>query len=67
MTKKKVLGWLVVIFLVFWVVTNPAGSADAVRGVGEALVTFFHSVAEFFGQPVQQRHHLTAGRSERAA
>jgi hypothetical protein len=50
MTKKKVLGWLVVIFLVFWLVTNPAGSADAVRGVGNALITFFHSVAEFFGR-----------------
>ena len=50
MTKKKVLGWLLVIFLVFWVVTNPAGSADAVRNVGEAVVTFFRSVAEFFGQ-----------------
>lgn len=50
MTKKKVLGWLVVIFLVFWLVTNPAGSADAVRGVGEALITFFQSVAEFFGR-----------------
>ena len=50
MTKKKVLGWLVVIFLVFWLVTSPAGSADAVRGVGEALITFFRSVAEFFSQ-----------------
>jgi len=50
MTKKKVLGWLVVIFLVFWLVTNPAGSADAVRNVGEALITFFQSVAEFFGR-----------------
>ena len=50
MTKKKVLGWLVVIFLIFWLVTNPSGSADAVRAVGAALVTFFHSVAEFFGQ-----------------
>ena len=50
MTKKKVIGWLVVIFLVFWVVTNPAGSADAVRGVGDALLTFFRSVGEFFGR-----------------
>ena len=50
MTKKKGLGWLVVIFLIFWLVTNPSGSADAVRGVGAALVTFFHSVAEFFGR-----------------
>lgn len=50
MTKKRVLGWLVVIFLVFWLVTNPAGSADAVRGVGDALITFFRSVAEFFGR-----------------
>jgi hypothetical protein len=50
MTKKKVLGWVVVIFLVFWLVTNPSGSADAVRGVGTALITFFHSVGEFFGR-----------------
>jgi hypothetical protein len=50
MTKKRVLGWVVVIFLIFWLVTNPAGSADAVRGVGDALITFFRSVAEFFGR-----------------
>jgi hypothetical protein len=49
MTKKKVLGWVAVIFLVFWLVTNPAGTANAVRGVGGALVTFFQSVAAFFG------------------
>jgi hypothetical protein len=50
MTKRKVIGWLVVIFLVFWLVTNPAGSADAVRDVGEALLSFFRSVGEFFGR-----------------
>ena len=50
MTKKKVLGWILVIFLVFWLVTNPAGSADAVRGVGDALLTFFRSVGDFLGR-----------------
>jgi hypothetical protein len=50
MTKRRVIGWIVVIFLIFWLVTNPAGSADAVRGVGDALITFFRSAGEFFGR-----------------
>ena len=50
MTKRRVIGWIVVIFLIFWLVTNPAGSADAVRNVGDALITFFRSAGEFFGR-----------------
>jgi hypothetical protein len=51
MSWKKVLGWLVVIFLVWFLITNPTGAAAAVtnllnalRGIGNSLATFFTSL-----------------------
>jgi len=51
MSWKKVLGWLVVIFLVWFLITNPTGAAAAVtnllnalRGIGNLLATFFTSL-----------------------
>lgn len=49
--SKKVLKWLAVAFLVFYLFTNPSGSADAVTGLidllqqgAEAVVTFFSEI-----------------------
>jgi putative solute:sodium symporter small subunit len=51
MSWKKVLGWLVVIFLIWFLITNPTGAAAAVnnllnalRSVGNSLATFFTSL-----------------------
>jgi len=51
MNWKKVLGWLVVIFLLWFLVTKPAAAAGAVtnllnalKGVGNSLATFFSSL-----------------------
>ena len=51
MNWKKVLGWLVVIFLLWFLVTKPAAAAGAVtnllnalKGVGNSLATFFTSL-----------------------
>jgi len=51
MQWKKILGWATVIFLVWYLVTNPTGAANAVQGLlgilksaGTSLATFFNSL-----------------------
>jgi len=51
MNWKKALGWIVVIFLAWFLITNPTGAAAAVtnllnalKGVGNSLATFFTSL-----------------------
>ena len=51
MSWKKVLGWLVVIFLIWFIITSPTAAAAAVnnllnalRAVGNSLATFFTSL-----------------------
>jgi hypothetical protein len=51
MNVKKVITWAVVIFLAWFLITNPAGAAAAVtnllnalKGVGNSLATFFTSL-----------------------
>ncbi len=47
MNWRKILGWLVVIFLVWFLVTNPAGAAAAVNNVLDALKNVGSSLATF--------------------
>jgi hypothetical protein len=51
MNVKKVLGWAVVIFLAWFLITNPTGAAhwmtnllNALKGIGNSLATFFSSL-----------------------
>lgn len=51
MNMKKVLGWAAVIFIVFYLVTDPTGAAHAVTNLlgllktaGSSLATFFNSL-----------------------
>ena len=51
MNVKKVITWAVIIFLVWFLITNPQGAAAAVtnllnalKGVGNSLATFFTSL-----------------------
>lgn len=51
MTVKKVVGWLIVIFIAWFLITNPQGAASAatsllngLKGVGASLTTFFTSL-----------------------
>lgn len=50
---KKVVTWLVIAFVAFYLITNPEEAAGAVRGAGgligdgfEALIRFFTTVFE---------------------
>ncbi len=48
MNWKKVLGWLVVIFLIWFLITNPTGAAAAVTNLLNALKSVGNSLATFF-------------------
>lgn len=44
---KKLLGVVVIAFAVFYLLTQPAAAADAVRGAGGVLQDAFHAVVTF--------------------
>lgn len=51
MNVKKIATWAIVIFLAFYLVTNPTGAAHAItnllnllRNAGNSLATFFNSL-----------------------
>lgn len=47
MTLKQVVGWLVVIFLLFYIVTQPTQAAAATRNLWELFVNIYHGIADF--------------------
>ena len=49
---KKVITWLVVAFVVFYVIKSPDHSAELVRSAGKALGTAASSLATFVGSLV---------------
>ncbi len=49
MNLKKVLTWLVVAFVVFYVIQAPESSAEIVRNAGQALGDAASSLAAFVG------------------
>ena len=52
MNLKKILTWLVVAFVVFYVIQAPESSAQLVRNAGEALGDAAQSLANFVGSLV---------------
>ena len=51
MNVKKVVTWAIVIFIAWYLITNPTGAAhvmtnllNALKGVGNSLATFFNSL-----------------------
>jgi hypothetical protein len=48
-TLKKVLTWLAVAFIVFYVIKAPESSANIVRSAGQALGDAASSLAAFVG------------------
>jgi hypothetical protein len=49
---KKVISWLVVAFIVFYVIKFPEDSANFVRSAGNALGNAASSLADFVGSLV---------------
>ncbi|WP_198597984.1 hypothetical protein [Blastococcus atacamensis] len=52
MNLKKVLTWVVVAFVLFYVIQQPEASAALVRNAGEALGSAASSLSEFVGSLV---------------
>lgn len=44
---RKVLSWVAVLFLVFFVVKNPTGAAAAAKGIGNGLLGVAAGVSSF--------------------
>jgi hypothetical protein len=49
MPVRKIVGWVIVIFLAYYLVTQPTGAANAMhslfnglRSIGSSLATFFN-------------------------
>jgi large-conductance mechanosensitive channel len=49
---RKVITWLVVAFVIFYVIKFPENSAEFVRSAGNALGTAASSLADFVGSLV---------------
>jgi hypothetical protein len=47
---KKVIGWVLLGVLVFYIGTNPGPAADTFRGIGDGFVNIFGNIATFFTQ-----------------
>ena len=47
---KKVLGWILVFLLVFWIGTNPTPAADVARGLGAGVAEIFGNIGTFFSE-----------------
>ena len=52
MNLKKIVTWLVVAFVVFYVIQAPEQSAELVRNAGQALGDAASSLAQFVGSLV---------------
>ena len=52
MSLKKIVAWLVVAFVVFYVIQAPEQSAQLVRNAGQALGDAASSLAQFVGSLV---------------
>jgi hypothetical protein len=45
---KKVLGWILVFLLVFWIGTNPGPAAEVARSIGAGVGDIFSNIGTFF-------------------
>lgn len=49
---SKIVTFIVVALLLFFIVTQPETAADAVQTIGAAIVTFFEAILTFFDELV---------------
>ena len=45
---KKVLGWAVLILLIFYIGTNPGPAADIAQSIGSGIANIFRNIGVFF-------------------
>jgi hypothetical protein len=49
---KKVIGWILLILLIFYIGTNPGPAADIARNIGSGVAQAFHNIGVFFSNLV---------------
>jgi hypothetical protein len=47
MKLNKVIGWLLLIFVVFFIVTQPSQAADIAHSLWNGIVNIFHGIGDF--------------------
>ena len=47
---KKVLGWAVVVLLIFYIGTNPGPAADIAQSLGDGIAEVFRNIGTFFSE-----------------
>jgi hypothetical protein len=47
---KKILGWILLFLLVFWIGTNPGPAADVARSLGDGVAEIFRNIGTFFAE-----------------
>ena len=45
---KKIIGWIVLILVLFYIGTNPGPAADIARGIGSGIANVFRNIGVFF-------------------
>ncbi|WIM98992.1 hypothetical protein ACTOB_002620 [Actinoplanes oblitus] len=45
---KKVLGWVLLFLLIFWIGTSPGPAADVARGIWDGIANIFTNIGTFF-------------------
>ena len=45
---KKVIGWIVLILIIFYIGTNPGPAADIASGIGSGVAHIFRNIGVFF-------------------
>ncbi|GGN44380.1 hypothetical protein FHR83_004495 [Actinoplanes campanulatus] len=45
---KKILGWILLFLLIFWIGNDPAGAADVARSIGQGIADIFTNIGTFF-------------------
>ncbi|GGL07702.1 hypothetical protein [Mangrovihabitans endophyticus] len=45
---KKVVGWIVLALVIFYIGTNPGPAADIARSLGDGVANVFRNIGAFF-------------------
>ena len=49
---KKVIGWILLILLIFYIGTNPGPAADIAQSIGSGVAQAFRNIGVFFSNLV---------------
>jgi hypothetical protein len=49
---KRIIGWIVIALVLFWVISSPDSAADTLQAIGTALGNAADAVVQFFAELV---------------